>query len=63
MLTHAPYTITDETERAYQYHLDELHPLDGWDGTPFSLLLRDGDPIAYQVGLTDYRDQTGGEAE
>ena len=54
MSGHAQYTITSTVEQAYQEYLDDVYPLDGWDGTPFSLLLKRGDPIAYQVGLDEF---------
>ena len=60
MSSHAPYSHEDETEQAYRTYLDELQPLPGWDGLPFSLLLKEGDPTAYELGLVDYRDQQEG---
>ena len=57
MSGHAPYSHMDETERAYQDLLNESIVLHGWDGLRSSELLKRGDPIAYEQGLADYRDQ------
>ena len=55
----------DETEAYEQYNnmLDELQPLEGIACNPFSILLKEGDPIAYDCGFADFCDAEGIELE
>ncbi len=45
------------TEQDYQDHLDETYDLEslGWQGLPFSILLKRGDPVAYWTGYNDWK--------
>jgi len=48
-----------EAYKMYDEMLDELYPLDGINCNPFSILLKEGDPTAYQCGFVDWCDVEG----
>ena len=45
-----------EAKRLYDEMLNEAYPLEGINCNPFSILLREGDPIAYDCGFADCLD-------
>jgi len=45
-----------EAYSEYDDMLNELYPLDGVACNPFSTLLKEGDPTAYDCGFADYCD-------
>jgi hypothetical protein len=45
-----------EVRQDYDNWLNELYPLKGINCNPFSILLKEGDPIAYEEGFSDYCD-------
>lgn len=45
-----------EAYKQYDDMLNELYPLDGIACNPFSILLAEGDPVAYECGFADYCD-------
>ena len=47
----------------YNAMLDEMYPLEGIHCNPFSILLAQGDPIAYDCGFNDWCDAMGYEIE
>lgn len=56
--------ITEEQAYTrYNEFLDELQPLEGMACNPFSQLLREGDPIAYNCGFNDFCDGQEFEVE
>ena len=46
----------DQAYESYNDMLDEMQPLDGIACNQFSVLLREGDPTAYNCGFSDYCD-------
>jgi hypothetical protein len=52
-----------EAYQQYNDMLDEMYPLEGIACNPFSTLLREGDPVAYDCGFADYCDTYGIELE
>lgn len=52
-----------EAYKLYNEMLDELYPLKGIHCNPFSHLLKEGDPIAYDCGFSDQCDGQGIEVE
>lgn len=45
-----------EAYEQYDDMLNELYPLEGYACNAFSILLANGDPIAYNCGFSDYCD-------
>ena len=52
-----------EVQEAYNEWLDELEPLDNINCNSFSVLLQEGDPIAYRCGFYDFCAAEGIEIE
>ena len=52
-----------EARRLYDAMLNEMYPLEGINCNPFSILLREGDPIAYDEGFSDWLDAEGIELD
>ena len=50
------YYSDGEVDQMYDEYLDELYDTGIWC---FSRLLKDSDPIAYNVGFDDYLDSSG----
>lgn len=53
----------NEAYQEYNDFLDEMQPLTGFACNPFSILLQEGDPIAYNCGFNDYCDSQEIEIE
>lgn len=45
-----------EAYKIYDDYLNELFPLEGFYCNPFSILLKNGDEIAYDTGFNDFCD-------
>lgn len=48
-----------EAYEQYDDILNELYPLAGFACNPFSILLREGDNTAYEIGFADYCNNQG----